>query len=117
MTVLQHGVKPLEGIAPVITIVNAAGDSHRFVGTPTAKPGVYHADVVFPSSGTWSYEVWDDFTRTHTFKPVEIGVASDSFPYLPLGVALALALGLAGSTVAYLRRREAATVTDLREAA
>ena len=117
MTVLQHGVAPLEGIAPVLTIVNADGDSHRFVGKPTGKLGVYHADVVFPSSGTWSYEVWDDFSKTHTFKPVEIGAAGDSFPYLPLGLALALALGLAGATVAYLRRREPAPVTDLREAA
>jgi len=123
MTVLQHGRTALEGIAPVLTIVNTDGDSHRFVGTPTGKPGVYHADVVFPTAGTWSYEIWDDFSQTHTFKPVEIGgnsgaLGGDSFPYFPLGLALALALGLAGSTVVYLRRRpDPATVTDLREAA
>jgi hypothetical protein len=118
MTVLQHGRTPLEGIAPVLTIVNTDGDSHRFVGTPTGKPGVYHADVVFPTAGTWSYEIWDDFSQTHTFKPVQIGAAGDSFPYLPLGLAVALALGLTGATAVYLRRRpEPATVTDLREAA
>jgi len=121
MTVLQHGRTPLVGIAPVLTITKDGGESRDFVGTPTGKPGVYHADVVFPSSGTWSYQIWDDFSQTHTFKPVEIGATGalgDSFPYLPLGVALALALGLAGGTVAYLRRRpEPATVTDLREVA
>jgi hypothetical protein len=118
MTVLQHGRSPLEGIAPVITIVNTDGDSRRFVGTPTSKPGVYHADVVFPSAGTWSYEVWDDFSRTHTFKPVQIAAPGDSFPYLPVGLALVLALGLAGATVVYRRREsEPATVTDLTEAA
>ncbi len=121
MTVLQHGRTPLQGIAPVLTITKNGGESRDFVGTPTGKPGVYHADVVFPSSGTWSYQIWDDFSQTHTFKPVEIGANSgalgDSFPYLPLGLALALALGLAGSTLAYVRRRQSATVTDLREAA
>ncbi len=123
MTVLQHGRTPLEGIAPVITIVNTDGDSHRFVGAPTGKPGVYHADVVFPSAGTWSYEVWDDFSQTHTFKPVQIGAPGDSVPSLPLGVALALALALAlaAGTVLALRRRhpapEPAAVTNLKEAA
>jgi hypothetical protein len=120
MTVLQHGRTPLEGIAPVLTIVNRDGDSRRFVGTPTGKPGVYHAEVVFPSAGTWSYEVWDDFSRTHTFKPVEIGAPADSFPYLPLGLAAALALVLAAGTGLALRRRSApepATVTNLKEAA
>ncbi len=121
LKVLQHGRTPLEGIAPVITITNNNdGESRQFTGTPTGKPGVYHADVVFPSAGTWSYEIWDDFSQTHTFKPVQIGAPGDSFPYLPLGLALALALGLTGTTVVYLRRRpEPATVTDLkvREAA
>jgi hypothetical protein len=120
MTVLQHGVTPLQGISPVITIVNTDGDSQRFVGTPTGKPGVYHANVVFPSAGTWSYEVWDGFSRTHTFKPVEIGAPADSVPYLPLGLAAALALALATGTVLALRRRtspEPATVTNLKEAA
>jgi len=118
MTVLQHGVTPLEGIAPVITITSDGGASQQFTGQPTGKPGVYHADVVFPSAGTWSYEVWDGFSQTHTFTPVQIGAPGNSFPYLPLGLAVALALALAGATVAYLRRRpEPATVTGLREAA
>jgi len=119
LKVLQHGRTPLEGIAPVITITNNNdGESRQFTGTPTGKPGVYHADVVFPSAGTWSYEIWDDFSQTHTFKPVQIGAPGDSFPYLPLGLALALALGLAAATVGYRRHdREPAPVTNLREAA
>jgi hypothetical protein len=118
MTVLQHGVTPLQGITPVITIRNGDGQSRQFRGTPTGESGVYHADVVFPSAGTWSYEIWDGFSRAHTYKPVAIGAPTDSFPYLPLGLALAIALGLAATAVIYLRRRsEPATVTDLREAA
>lgn len=118
LTVLQHGRTPLEGIAPVLTISNGEGETRNFTGVATGKPGVYRVDVVFPSSGTWSYKVWDDFSRTHTFKPVQIGAPGDSFPYLPLGLALALAVGLAAATVVYLRRgREPAPAANLREAA
>ena len=106
LTVLQHGQTPLEGIAPVLTIENGDGDSRAFTATPTGKPGVYHADVVFPSEGTWSYVVWDDFSQTHTFKPVEIAApAGGSLPLLQLAGALGLALALAALTVLTLRRR------------
>jgi hypothetical protein len=122
MTVLQHGRTPLVGIAPVLTITNGDGTTSRsFVGKPTGKPGVYHADVVFPSEGTWSYQVWDDFSQRHTFKPVEITApASGGFPWLDALLASGAALGLAAATVLLLRRRstaEPATVTNLKEAA
>ena len=119
MTVLQHGQTPLEGIAPVLTIVNGDDDTRSFTGTPTGKPGVYRADVVFPTAGTWSYQVWDDFSQTHTFKPVEIGAPGRSFPSVPLGLAaaLALSLALAGATIAYRRRHGAAPVVDMRKVA
>jgi hypothetical protein len=106
MTVLQHGRTPLEGIAPVLTITNGDGDTRSFTGSPTGKPGVYHAEVVFPSEGTWTYEVWDDFSQTHTFKPVEIAApGGGSFPFLELVLALGLASVLAGATILALRRR------------
>ena len=122
LTVLQHGRTPLEGIAPVLTIRDDGGDTRSFTATPTGKPGVYHVNVVFPSEGTWSYEIWDDFSRTHTFSPIEIAAPpAGSFPYawLGLGLGLALALGLAATTVLYLRRDtgEPAPVTNLKEAA
>jgi hypothetical protein len=120
MTVLQHGRTPLAGIAPVLTIRNDGGETRSFTGRPTGKPGVYRATVVFPSAGTWSYQVWDDFSQTHTFKPVEIGAPGDAFPYAPLGLvaALALSAALAGATLAYRRRRlEPTSVIDLRKAA
>ena len=117
LTVLQHGETPLQGIAPVLTIRNDDGATRSFTGTPTGTPGVYRVDVVFPSAGTWSYEVWDDFSQTHTFRPVEIAPPG-SFPWLTLVGALALALCLAAATVALLRRREPrpAAVGRLREA-
>lgn len=108
LTVLQHGRTPLEGIAPVLTISNGAGETREFTGASTGTPGVYRVDVVFPSSGTWSYQVWDGFSQTHTYKPVEIGApGGGSFPALPVGgVALALVLGAA--LVLFLRRHRTA---------
>ena len=124
ITVLQHGRTALAGVTPIVRIRNDGGNVVKsFTAKPTGKTGVYHAVVSFPGEGTYSYEVYDGFTQyggaqTHTFKSVQIGAPSDSFPYLPLGVGLALALGLAAGTVVYLRRgREPASVTDLREAA
>ena len=124
ITVLQHGRTPLAGVTPVVRIRNDGGKLlESFTAKPTGKTGVYHAVVRFPGEGTYSYEVYDGFTQyggaqTHTFKSIQIGAPGDSFPYLPLGLALALALGLAAGSVVYLRgRREPATVTDLREAA
>ena len=106
LTVLQHGRTPLEGIAPVLTIANGDGDTRSFTGTPTGRPGVYRADVVFPSEGTWTYEVWDDFSQTHTFRPVEIAApGGGSFPFPELVLALGLAAVLAAATLLALRRR------------
>ena len=126
ITVLQHGETPLAGVVPIVRIRDGGGKVVKsFTATPTGKTGVYRAVVKFPASGSFSYEVYDGFgtyggAQTHTFKPVEIGVPSDSFPYLPLGIAAALALALATATVAVWRRRapaEPATVTNLKEAA
>ena len=65
----------------------------------------------FPAEGTYTYEVYDGFgeyggAQTHTFEAVVIGPADSSFPYLPVGIALALVLGLAlAATTIGLRRR------------
>jgi hypothetical protein len=79
LTVLQHGQTPLDGLSPTITIRN--GDATKtFTATPAGKPGVYRAAVVFPSAGTWTYEVDDGFItgQPHTFPPVEIGAAASA---------------------------------------
>jgi YtkA-like len=74
ITILQHGRTPLEGVSPTVHI--SSGDTARtFVAEPTDKPGVYHARVVFPSAGSWRYEVHDGFVSdfAHTFPAVQIG--------------------------------------------
>ena len=88
ITVLQHGLasQPLCCVRPTVTIrrvgpVRVASAVQRksltFRARPTSRSGVYRAKVVFPSAGTWRYEVFDAFTeyggaRTHTFAAVKI---------------------------------------------
>jgi hypothetical protein len=111
LLVLQHGRTPLEGVSPVIRIRGGDGTSDEFQARPTGEPGRYAADVVFPASGTWQWEIWDGFSQTHTYAPVTIGDGSgagDSFPALPLGLAVVAAVGAVALGLATLRRRTAA---------
>jgi LPXTG-motif cell wall-anchored protein len=107
LTVLQHGVTPLEDVAPVVRVYRPDGDSREFPAQPTGRPGVYAADVVFPEEGTWRYEIWDGFSQTHTYSPVAItgGTGADSFPVLPVAAGAAAALLLLGAAVVLVRRR------------
>jgi hypothetical protein len=89
MTVLQHGRTPLpdaKTARPTLTIRNdATGGQRTFVARPTKDPTVFTASVVFPSAGSWNYEVFDGFTtwqgepapcaQTHTFSAVAVGGA------------------------------------------
>jgi hypothetical protein len=88
ITVLQHGLasQPLCCLKPTVTIRRVSPvrsttaslkRSLTFRARSTSRPGVYRARVVFPSAGTWRYEVFDGFTqyggaRTHRFAPVQI---------------------------------------------
>lgn len=87
ITVLQHGLasQPLCCVKPTVTIRRvstvrapaAVAKPLTFKARPTSKVGVYRARVVFPTVGTWRYEVYDGFVeyggaRTHRFKPVKI---------------------------------------------
>jgi hypothetical protein len=92
ITVLQHGLasQPLCCVKPTVTIRRVAPlrapaavtkpEPLTFKARPTSRVGVYRAKVVFPTAGTWRYEVYDGFTayggaRTHTFKPVKISTS------------------------------------------
>jgi hypothetical protein len=108
LTLLQHGVTPLEGVHPTITISGPA--TRAFEAMPTGKPGVYVAEVVFPSAGTWRYSVDDDFSQVHTFAPVQVGgpvaaPARGDFPIWVIAPIAAGALALAALGVALVRRR------------
>lgn len=122
MTILQHGRTPLEGVQPVVRLRGPKGQLEEFAAAPTKKAGVYHAVVKFPARGTWSYEIWDGFSQTHTYKPVAIGAPSSpvatptskpapapspsAVPTLPVGIALGLLF--AAALVFFLRRLRSA---------
>jgi hypothetical protein len=115
LEILQHGVTPLEDVEPKVIVSGGGGERQVFSARPTGKPGMYRAEVVFPSGGTWSYEIDDGFTQTHTFPPVEVAgepaaAAGGSASPDDGGPALAIALGvvaasLAGALVLTMLRR------------
>jgi hypothetical protein len=75
LTVLQHGVTPLADVQPHVRITQGT-IARQFLARPTTKTGVYRARVVFPRSGTWRWEIWDGFSRVHSYKPVKIAKAA-----------------------------------------
>ncbi len=124
ITVLQHGRNPLPDASdarPRVTITNAAGDSETFTAEPLdPSKGTYAAKVVFPSGGTWTYAVFDDFTsaggepvpcsRTHELGTVTIakgaaGVSTSGTGGLPIWPLAGAALLLLAAGVYYRRRR------------
>jgi len=118
ITVLRHGVTPTDGAAPSLTIRSQQGDvSETFAAEPTGETGVYVARVVFPSTGTWSYEIDNGLvatgygeSATTTYAPVTIGAGSGDgpslFPALPFGIlVVVVALAAAGLFVARRSRK------------
>ena len=94
ITVLQHGQTPLEGVKPAVVIRNDRGVEKRYFAEKTGKPGVYVAEVKFPTSGTWRYLVEDGFGGVHGFAPVQVapGGGGTSLPIWPFALAGAFAL-------------------------
>lgn len=79
LTILQHGVTPLDGLSPTITITGAEGEE-LFTATPTGEPGKYVANVVFPSAGSWAIAIDSSFGESRlTYGPVTIATR-DSAP-------------------------------------
>jgi hypothetical protein len=119
LEVLQHGRTPLEGVKPRV-IVSGNGDREVFPARETKRPGIYRAEVVFPSAGTWRYAVDDGFSQTHTFGPVRIGggeettvaaspASSDGGPDVGLALAIAAIAGVVAALgLAVVRRRPTA---------
>jgi len=81
ITVLQHGRTALDGVAPRVRI-SSAREQRDFPAKPTGEPGVYRAEVVFPTAGRWDYAVLDGFNdgMPHTFPSVGIGDGEAASP-------------------------------------
>jgi copper resistance protein C len=112
LTVLRHGQTPTDGAAPAITIRGPDGPQ-TFKAKPAGATGAYVAQVVFPSAGSWRYEVSDGLTatgyghsQTHTYAAVDItpgtggGGGVPAWPFALAAVAL-----VAGAAVVLVRQR------------
>jgi hypothetical protein len=113
ITIRQHGVTPLEGLTPTLTIRNgASGESRDFTASATGEPGVYRAHVVFPETGSWDVAVatgwWGEGSLTAG--PFTIagepggGAEPGSFPTRSLLVGAGLVVLLAVATLGARRR-------------
>ena len=66
ITILQHGVTPLEGLHPTVTIDDVdTGASQQFTAVETSQAGIYEADVVFPTDGRWRVTIDSTFGDSH----------------------------------------------------
>ncbi len=102
VTILQHGNPdtPLMGVTPTLTIKQGS-TTKTFKGTSTGLDGVSTIKVVFPSGGSWTYEVYDGFAEyggaaTHAFPAVTIGAGSGGggLPTVTIAALLLAALGI-----------------------
>ena len=107
--VKQHGITPLEGLQPVVMIEKAGStESSKVFATPGDEPGVYHADVRFPSAGDWRVTILSGFGESKaTYGPVAIGgpaAGGGSEPLPVIGFAV-LALAVVGAFGVLVARR------------
>jgi YtkA-like len=113
ITILQHGVTPLEGLRPTVTIDDVdTGASQQFTAAATSEPGIYEADVVFPTDGRWRVTIDSTFGDSRvTYGPFVIdgrpaGAPGGEIPVARvLGLAGALALAAAAAFVVVRQRR------------
>ena len=99
ITVKQHGITPLQGLQPVVEVYDESGAATRFPARETSEAGVYTADVVFPSEGSWHVAIVSGFGDSHvTYGPVSVGAPSadgvpQELPIVGLGIAVVALLG------------------------
>jgi len=79
LTVLRHGRTPLVGVHPRVIAWRGAERREVFPAPATDRAGVYEAEVVFPTAGTWEYLVDDGFSQRHTFPPVRVSSGSPGY--------------------------------------
>jgi hypothetical protein len=107
--VKQHGITPLAGLQPVVMIEEAgSGTSTTFFATAGSEAGEYEANVVFPSTGTWSVRILSGFGDSQvTYGPVAIGASGsgDRHQQLPLVALTVAATALLGAFALLVARR------------
>jgi hypothetical protein len=117
LSVMRHGVTPTDGAAPSVTI-RGQGGAQTFKANPGGATGAYVAHVVFPSAGSWRYEVSDGLSatgyghsQTHTYAAIDIAAGTGGgggAPVWPFALAaIALVVGAAAMLVRQRGRRPA----------
>lgn len=77
-TVLQHGIRPAEDLDASIRIQESrSGQRVEFPARPEGAVGHYVAEVRFPSSGAWTWEVGQGW-----YAPQAVGAVTVSDPAL-----------------------------------
>ena len=86
----------VDTLSPSITIRNqSTGQELSFPAAPTVRSGTYHAAVVFPTDGSWTYSVLaDSYGTRFDFPAVQIPAAVASPTQAPSGGGLLPALVL-----------------------
>jgi YtkA-like len=113
ITIKQHGVTPLEGLHPTVTIDEVeTGASEQYTAVATSEPGIYEADVLFPTEGRWRVTIDSTFGDSRvTYGPFPVdgaptGVTGRELPVEGvLGIAGALVLAAAAAFVVVRQRR------------
>ncbi|HEX5620308.1 MAG TPA: hypothetical protein VFX51_17945 [Solirubrobacteraceae bacterium] len=103
LIVKQHGITPMEGVKPSITIVSSQGAERTFAARPTGTIGHYVADVKFPSGGEWSARISDGFTDAvpHRISHLTVsGLAPEGFPWAQVVMSAIVALLFIGGWLA-----------------
>jgi hypothetical protein len=102
-TIRQHGVQPFGEARTEIRIRSGQGDVvQSFPGRPEGSVGHYVAEVRFPSSGDWIWEVTQDPFATQQLGTITVATAmvsgnpvASSSMLLPVAVPLLMMLSIA----------------------
>jgi hypothetical protein len=81
-TIRQHGVSPFSGAQTRIVITSTAGEieTFSFDGVADGAAGHYVADVRFPASGTWTWQVDQNPFATQPLGSLTVQTGADSQP-------------------------------------
>jgi hypothetical protein len=107
--VLAHGVTPMNGLDPKITVSSGA-QTLTYNATPNGKAGTYEAGVVFPAAGEWTVVVTSGYgDAPRTFGSVTVlgaeGSSGDDDSSLSLLWLIGAGLGLGGGAALVVRQR------------
>ena len=116
-TVLQHGITPMNDLAPTVTLALQNDEKLVFRAEADAKPGHYTATLTFPKEGNWDWSI-QAFSMDQPMPALTVSAAKlvsanspvtqvsqpVSLSALLLFRALALGAGLIGLLFAFQRK-------------